>query len=207
MTTHWIRAGAGFQDQVDVELVKEANIGEEKNKYLVLLWDEMKIKEDLVFDKNTCQLIGFTDLGDINNHLDNFERHCSSNNTSSDVATHMLMFMVRGLCSHLEYPYAQFPTRGATADSLFSIVWESVQRLESSGFKVIAFTCDGASSNRKFFKMHQRGKKLTYKTENPYSDNNREIYIFCDVPHLMKTTRNCWSNSFGHKHSRALWVS
>ena len=154
--THWIRAGAGFQDQVDVELVKEANIGEEKNKYLVLLWDEMKIKEDLVFDKNTCQLIGFTDLGDINNHLDNFERQCSSNNTSSDVATHMLMFMVRGLCSHLEYPYAQFPTRGATADSLFPIVWESVQRLESSGFKVIAFTCDGASSNRIFQNASER---------------------------------------------------
>ena len=22
----------------------------------------------------------------------------------------------------------------------------------------------------------------------------------------MKTTRNCWSNSFGHSHTRALWV-
>ena len=111
----------------------------------------MKIK-DLVFDKNTCQLIGFTDLGEINNHLDNLDKQCSSNDTSSSVATHMLMLMVRGLCSCLEYPYAQFATRSITADSLFSIVWESVQCLESSGFRVISLTCNGASSNRKFSK-------------------------------------------------------
>lgn len=172
MTIH-----TGFQDQVDAELVNEANLGEEKNEYLVLLWDEMKIKEDLVFDKHTCQLIGFTDLGEINNRLDNLEKQCSSNNTSSDVATHMLMFMVRGLCSALEYPYAQFPSKGVTADSLFPTVWESVQRLESSGFKVIAFTCDGASSNRKFFKMHQRRNGLAYKTKNPYADDDRDLLL------------------------------
>lgn len=126
----------------------------------------MKIKEDLVFDKNTCQLIGFTDLGEINNHVDNLEKQCSSNDANTNVATHMLMLMVRGLCSSLEYPYAQFATRSVTADSLFPIVWEYMQRLESSGFRVIALTCDGASSNRKFFKMHQRGDELAYKTKN-----------------------------------------
>ena len=117
----------------------------------------------------------------------------------------MLLFMVRGMFSSLEFPYAQFSTKGATADVLFPIVWEAV-RLESSGLKVIAFNCDGASANRKFFKMHGKGKELVYKTKNPYSDDNRDIYFYCDVPHLIKTTRNCWSNSFGHKQSRALWV-
>ena len=46
----------GFElvlDEVDVQIVKEANVCDDKNKYIVLLWDEMKIKEDLVFDKNT----------------------------------------------------------------------------------------------------------------------------------------------------------
>ena len=28
----------------------------------------------------------------------------------------------------------------------------------------------------------------------------------CDVPHLIKTTRNCWSNSFANKHSWAFEV-
>lgn len=51
--THWIRSGVGFQDEIDAQLVKEAAVSEEKDKYVVLMWDEMKIKEDLVFDKHT----------------------------------------------------------------------------------------------------------------------------------------------------------
>jgi len=43
--------------------VKEANVMEEKDQYVVLLSDEMKIKEDLVFDKNSCELIGFVSTG------------------------------------------------------------------------------------------------------------------------------------------------
>ena len=96
--------------------MKEANLGVEKNKYLVL----MKIK-DFFFDKNTYELIEFTVLGDIHYHLDNLKKQCSSKNTSSDVANHMLMFKVRGLYSDIEYHCAQFPTKVVTADSLNSI--------------------------------------------------------------------------------------
>ena len=100
---------------------------------------------------------------DINNHLNNFEKQCSSNNIGHKVAAHMLLLMVRGLCSNLEYPYAQFSNQGATADILFPMVWEVVQCLESSGFKVIAFTCDGGSTSQKFHKMHQKGGNLCTK--------------------------------------------
>ena len=58
----------------------------------------------------------------------------------------------------------------------------------------------------KFSKCTARGKNWCTRQKNPYSDDNRDIYFYCDVPHLIKTTRNCWSNSFGHKQSRALWV-
>lgn len=68
---------------------------------MVLLADEMKIKEDLVFDKSTCELTGFVDLGEINNILDSIETRCDSaviepHITPNDVTTHMLMYMVRG---------------------------------------------------------------------------------------------------------------
>ena len=89
--------------------------------------------------------------------------------------------------------------------SLFPIVWEAVDRLEWCGLNVIAFSCDGASPNRAFYKMHGTSG-LVHKTANLFCED-RDIYFICDVPHLMKTTRNCWSNSFANKHSRALWVS
>ena len=46
-----------------------------------------------------------------------------------------------------------------------------------------------------------RGKRgeLCYKACNPYTD---DIYFISDVPHLLKTTRNCWSHSFAHGCTR-----
>ena len=40
----------------------------------MLSWDEMKIKEDLVFDKHTCTLVGFTNVGEVNDVLDKVEQ-------------------------------------------------------------------------------------------------------------------------------------
>ena len=182
--THFVKGRAGFCPELNAQLVEEARISEDKDRYVVLLWDEMKIKEDLVFDKHSCELIVFINCGDINSHLDNLEHQCNSEESSSQtrrVASHMLVFMVRGLFTSLEFPYAQFPTSNASGDILYPIVWEAVSNLESSGFKTVAFSCDGASANRKFYRMHGGG----YKTANPYSsDPNQDIFFFADVPHL-----------------------
>lgn len=92
------------------------------------MWDEMKIKGDLCFDKHSCELIGFTNnIGDINNQLDQFEQHCTNPSSSKrNVASHMLVFMVRGILTSLEFVYAQFSTTGASADAWFPLVWEAV---------------------------------------------------------------------------------
>ena len=101
-----------------------------------------------------------------------------------------------------------FATTGATADELYSIVWEAIKRIELLGLKVMSITCDGASPNRKFFNMFKSNKgEITHKTHNIYADDDRFIYFFVDAPHLIKTARNCFSQSFGHSHTRALWVS
>ena len=67
---------------------------------------------DLVFDMHTGAMVGFVNLGDINQHLRQFEQ--SLQLTPSHVATpdtlakSMLVIMVRGLFSCFNYPYAQF---------------------------------------------------------------------------------------------------
>ena len=42
---------------------------EEWQKMVLLLIDEMYIKEDIIYNKHTGRIVGFTDLGDVNNHL------------------------------------------------------------------------------------------------------------------------------------------
>ena len=110
----------------------------ERNKCVILLLDEMYIREDLVYDKHSGELIGFTNLGDINHHLDAFKQTLSS--SSADVphslAKTVMVFMVRGLFNKLQFVYAQFPFSKVRGDKLYDPFWEAVCRVEMCGHKV-----------------------------------------------------------------------
>ena len=69
----------------------------------------MHIKEDLVFDKHSGMMIGFTDLGDINMHLLQCEESMKKDNAPKpQIAKSMMVFMVRGF-----KPGARQPQAGA----------------------------------------------------------------------------------------------
>ena len=52
-------------------------------------------------------------------------------------------------------------------------------------------------------KLHQSpSDTIAYRTPNPFACDNRFLYFFSDVPHLVKTVRNCFMSS-----RRSLWVS
>lgn len=70
----------------------------------------MKIHEDLVFD-TSGEIIGYVNTGDFNNKLRGFEHRCKGIETD-ELATHMLTLMIRGIFIKLQFPYAQFPTKG-----------------------------------------------------------------------------------------------
>ena len=59
--TNYIKAVPGLQPEVLEQLRSEAKVNDlpESKQYVTLLIDEMKIKEDLVFDKHSCTMIGF----------------------------------------------------------------------------------------------------------------------------------------------------
>ena len=115
----------------------------------------VEIKENLVYDKFTGGVIGFINLGNINDELLSFEQEFLSDQDHQPIANHLLVLMVRGIFFKLEFPLVHFGTTGVTADQLFfPIVWEGVRQVEGIGLKVIFITADGASPNRKFFKMH-----------------------------------------------------
>lgn len=188
-------------------LVEEASLGSctDWEKYIVILFDEMKVRESLVYDKHTAQVIGFAQLGNLNDQLDEMEK---SDVERPSIATHILGIMVCGVFSNLHFPYGHFPTTDLTGGKLFPIIWEAIECLERLGFNVVALTGDGASPNRKFFSLRgESNDEICYKTPNLYTKEDRFIYFFSDVPHLVKTTRNCWSHSFGHGCTRKLWVS
>ena len=78
----------------------------------------------------------------------------------------MLVLMVRGLFCKLNFPYAQFACSSMSEGLLFDPVWEAVSRLERLGFRVLGLTCDGASSNRRLWKLHSSTDEMIYRVPN-----------------------------------------
>ena len=137
--------------------------------------DEMHIRADLVYDKSSGDFIGFCNMGDINNYLLEVERSVAEDSTKPDIAKSMPVFMVCGLFTPMEFPYAQFATKDLTGELIFDPFWNVIFHLEMMGLKVISATADGASPNRSFFKMN--------------------LPATCKVPPKQSTTKSAPSSS------------
>jgi len=85
-------------------------------RYVVIAFDEMKIREDLVFDKTTGEITGFVDYGQqsLDQRFATLKEECMKHQPlkQKTVATHMLTIMVRGIFFKLNFPFAHFATTG-----------------------------------------------------------------------------------------------
>ena len=135
-----VKSAAGFSAAVDSQLMQAASLHDCKayEKLVVILIDEMYVREDLVFEKKSMKLVGFTNLGDVNDHLLAFERSIddSLEDDVDTLAKTIMVFMVRGIFTKLRFPYAQFPCASVTGDLLYHPFWMAVLRLERMEFKV-----------------------------------------------------------------------
>lgn len=76
-------------------------------------------------------------------HLNSLEKVAQGEGAAvNSVAKTMLVVMVRGLCSSLQFPYAQFACRNLQADHMYRPVTEAIFRLEKLGLKVIIAIVD-----------------------------------------------------------------
>ena len=172
----------------------------------------MKTQSNLVWDKHTGELIGYVDLGETELNYATLEK-------TDNIATHILAFLIRSIVNPFKFNLANFETSGASASQMFPLIWKTISICELNCLKVLAVTCNGASPNRKLFKMHfsmtneddmNPDVDVTYKTINLFSEEKRFIlFQMCrfisDVPHLLKTARNYLSNSGSNRCTHYTW--
>ena len=93
-----------------------------------------------------------------------------------------------------------------SGEMIFPLVWEVIEALEMYCIPVTSLTSDGAKPNLRFYRMCQKSRRVVpYKTSNPFREDET-LYFFCDVPHLLKTSRNCFRNSYSHSKTRTMQV-
>ena len=117
------------------------------HRFVGIVFDELYIREDLVFDKHSSKIIGFVNLGTVDKQLSALE--VDRLQSPRAVATGILTLMVRGIFSELHFPFANFPTAGIRAIILHDIMWKAMEYLERSDFIVCFQTGDGGSPHRR----------------------------------------------------------
>ena len=191
----------GFNPDILKELVLDGGLEKlpEYKKNVVICYDEMKIKSNLVYSRTSGKMVGFTEMGNINGEFKTFqeklERQQSAEKLDRELASHVIVFMVRDIFSNLSHPFAFFESTGFTASQLYPCTIEATKVLTCLGFHVRAYVSGGASPNQKFYKIISPEDEVYYWTWNIF-ETGQKIYLFSDVPHLLKTTRNCLENSF-----------
>lgn len=90
--SHFLQSRTGFQLDVVEQLIKEMsllNINEDWQKYASILFDEIKIKSDLVYDKNSGELVGYVNLNHMGNDLIQLEN--AREDRQMEKASHILV--------------------------------------------------------------------------------------------------------------------
>ncbi|XP_050497997.1 transposable element P transposase isoform X1 [Diabrotica virgifera virgifera] len=128
-----------------------------KDKVCTLLFDEMKIKKEYVYDKSEDQVL--------------------------QPFSYVQVIMLTGLFKQWKQPvYYNYDTK-----MTFSILSEVITFVEKAGFQVVAMVCDLGGGNRALHNELEITESKPY-FKNPHNGEN--VYVFADVPHLLKLIRN-----------------
>jgi len=174
-TTYNWEINPGLNDFLFKVLAVKANSMTMKAKECILCVNEMSLKSFLYFDFKKDEIIGFHNTG--------FIKSC-------DVATSVIILMIRGLHSSWEQPLGYFFVATTfTGYDLQNIIFQAIQKLANISINVLLMISD-LSSNCKSFADQQ---SITPHT--PYFNvGDKEIVYMFDPPNLLKETRNHFIN-------------
>ena len=149
-----------------------------------LFFDEVKIREDLVYDPSSGKLVGFVDQ--------DAESDGESEHQLEDVlATNVTQFYSKSLFTSFSFLRAYFLTSSVKFVRINDMFWTGVHALHEHGFDVLLACRDGASYNRSFFAMNLVDN--SWKCSNDWT--TEPIFVISDPSHLKKKLRNQLFNS------------
>jgi hypothetical protein len=169
----------------------------EFQKHGILLFDEMSVRTSLQVNVKNMKFEGVTDFGDEEPPPESLEQ----------LADHGLVFMFSPLGDNYSQPVAVYASKGPTkGDMLAKLILKIICKLEDVGAYVDGIICDGATTNRKMWKIFGVSgelNKLNNKFVHPL-DESRYVWVFSDTPHLIKCVRNrIYNNKILQVHSPA----
>jgi len=126
-----------------------------KDKVCILMWDEISIQSNIMYDVQKDIIYGYEDWG---------------NNRTSKVADHALVFMLRGLNTRWKMPISyNFCAKTTNTAQLIRCIKEHIHKINKAGFHIVATVCDQGASNTAAI------KKLILQTRNEISKKEHKV--------------------------------
>ena len=191
--TNTVHPSTGFHKAVFNDLKNQAGKLNDIQKYVVLMLDEVSIKDDLVYDKVTGELVGFVNLG---NDVDDCYtiRNKERSTGTPNIATHALVCMVTSIAARLKYSLGYFATTIGTADQLFLLMWKAIGLLETyADLKVVVVVSDKACPNQRLYIFISLVMKLLIEQRMYLQLISRDISTLCLTPLIsLKLPETTW---------------
>ena len=148
----------------------------EQEKVTSVLMDEVALRSELWYNPHTDEIEGYEDLG----HL----------GRTNKVATHALVFMLRGIFCNWKQPLCYLLTCGpCKAVIIESFLIEVIKTTVRIGLTPKVLIADQGTNNQSLY------KRLGIQPSKPYFHvGDLRIVALFDPPHLLKSIRNNFKN-------------
>lgn len=136
-----VKCQFGFSQFILDQLKFEFRDKPKRDKQVFLVFDEIKVKESITFDRTAMSFIGFIDYDEFSSD--------KPKPSSKPEADHALVFMVRWHNSKMTPPFASYATRRvAPGNVLPKMIISSIVHLENAALEVVGVVSDGATTNK-----------------------------------------------------------
>ncbi|KAG8223103.1 hypothetical protein J437_LFUL002051 [Ladona fulva] len=173
--------------KLQLEFFFQANFGQKVQlmspleRHAVLMLDEMSIKPALEFDASVGCIIGNSTLKD-------------SQNREYSLATHALVFMLRGMSTRWKQTVGyHFTGPSFCAREVKEVMFDLIIKCEKLGLSIDTVVFDMGGQNQALWKecgiIGGKYAKTSNFCEHP-CDVNRKLFFIPDTPHIMKSLRN-----------------
>ena len=176
----------GIQSDVIKWLYYKLITMRDNEKECSLMLDEMQVRKSLEYDKGLCSFIGCV--------TDVVSSVKATQSSEINLASHVLVFMVRGVTTKWKQVVAYYLTGDSVSGAImWNMTRSIIGELAIIGANVKAVVSDMGSSNRAMWKV--LGVQATKDCVKSSIDHpflvGQELHFIADIPHVLKNIRNC----------------
>lgn len=182
-----IKSDPGMQEehmQRLKKIVQEFEIKNNRKLLCSLIFDEMSIRQQVVWSMQQLEFDGFT-------HWQDHEKE------ERAIAKQAIVFILKGIEANFEFPVSYYFIDALDKQKRGNLVREIIATVTECGIKITNLTFDGLSANAAMCQLLGANLNVYDEKFQPFISNpvnNEKIYIILDPCHMIKLARNTLSN-------------